>query len=81
MTTFLDEMRGGKSPLGFTPQSLNYPVADSLINNMAPGQATALRSGWTVERADLAARGRRQEGHARPSTWPAGPPPCRSGSG
>ncbi|MBX7267311.1 ABC transporter substrate-binding protein [Micromonospora sp. Llam7] len=54
LTTFLDEMRGGKSPLGFTPQSLNYPVADSLINNMAPGQATALRSGWTVERADPA---------------------------
>ncbi|MEV2237204.1 ABC transporter substrate-binding protein [Micromonospora sp. NPDC049891] len=54
LTTFLDEMRGGKSPLGFTPQSLNYPVADSLINNMAPGQATALRSGWTVERAEPA---------------------------
>ncbi|GIJ79182.1 peptide/nickel transport system substrate-binding protein [Micromonospora phaseoli] len=54
LTTFLDEMRGGKSPLGFTPQSLNYPVADSLINNMAPGQATALRSGWTVQRADPA---------------------------
>ncbi|WP_341720886.1 ABC transporter substrate-binding protein [Micromonospora sp. FIMYZ51] len=54
LTTFLDEMRGGKMPLGFTPQSLNYPVADSLINNMAPGQATALRSGWTVERADPA---------------------------
>ncbi|MEU8255538.1 ABC transporter substrate-binding protein [Micromonospora inaquosa] len=54
LTTFLDEMRGGKSPLGLTPQSLNYPVADSLINNMAPGQATALRSGWTIERADPA---------------------------
>ncbi|GIJ28574.1 ABC transporter substrate-binding protein [Micromonospora qiuiae] len=54
LTTFLDEMRGGKVALGFTPQSLNYPVADSLINNMAPGQATALRSGWTVERADPA---------------------------
>lgn len=54
LTTFLDEMRGGKSTMGFTPQSLNYPVADSLVNNMAPGQATALRSGWTVERADPA---------------------------
>ncbi|MEU2610946.1 ABC transporter substrate-binding protein [Micromonospora sp. NPDC007271] len=54
LTTFLDEMRGGKSAMGFTPQSLNYPVADSLINNMAPGQATALRSGWTVDRADPA---------------------------
>ncbi|MFI7605905.1 ABC transporter substrate-binding protein [Micromonospora sp. NPDC049366] len=54
LTTFLDEMRSGKSALGFTPQSLNYPVADSLINNMAPGQATALRSGWTLDRADPA---------------------------
>ncbi|MEU2663612.1 ABC transporter substrate-binding protein [Micromonospora sp. NPDC007220] len=54
LTTFLDEMRTGKMALGFTPQSLNYPVADSLINNMSPGQATALRSGWTVERADPA---------------------------
>ncbi|HEX5594482.1 MAG TPA: ABC transporter substrate-binding protein [Micromonosporaceae bacterium] len=52
LTTFLDEMRGAKMPMGFTPQSLNYPVADSLINNMAPGQATALRSGWSVERAE-----------------------------
>jgi peptide/nickel transport system substrate-binding protein len=52
LTTFLDEMRSAKSAMGFTPQSLNYPVADSLVNNMAPGQATALRSGWTVERAD-----------------------------
>ncbi|HEX5596687.1 MAG TPA: ABC transporter substrate-binding protein [Micromonosporaceae bacterium] len=51
LTTFLDEMRSAKMPMGFTPQSLNYPVADSLINNMAPGQATALRSGWSVERA------------------------------
>lgn len=54
LTTFLDEMRGGKSAMGFTPQSLNYPVADSLVNNMAPGQPTALRAGWTVERADPA---------------------------
>jgi peptide/nickel transport system substrate-binding protein len=54
LTTFLDEMRGGKSAMGFTPQSLNYPVADSMVNNMAPGRATALRAGWTVQRADPA---------------------------
>ncbi len=51
LTTFLDQMRGGKMPMGFTPQSLNYPVADSLVNNMAPGAGSALRAGWTVERA------------------------------
>ncbi|WP_144122955.1 ABC transporter substrate-binding protein [Catellatospora sichuanensis] len=51
LTTFLDQMRSGKMPMGFTPQSLNYPVADSLINNMAPGAGSALRAGWTVERA------------------------------
>ncbi|TCO45272.1 ABC transporter substrate-binding protein [Actinocrispum wychmicini] len=52
LATFLDQMRGGKSEMGFSPQSLNYPVADSMVNNMAPGQGTALRAGWTVQRAD-----------------------------
>lgn len=52
LTTFLEQMRSARSQMGFTPQSLNYPVADSLINNMTPGQGSALRAGWTAERAD-----------------------------
>ncbi|MDI1463284.1 ABC transporter substrate-binding protein [Catellatospora sp. KI3] len=54
LTSFLDVMRSGKMAMGFSPQSLNYPVADSLVNNMAPGAGSALRAGWTVERADPA---------------------------
>lgn len=51
LATFLEQMRGGRSQMGLTPQSLNYPVADSLINNMTPGQGSATRVGWTAERA------------------------------
>lgn len=54
INAFLDSQGAGKLALGFTPSSLNYPVAASLVNNMAPGAGTALRTGWTVERADPA---------------------------
>lgn len=54
LATFLEQMRGGRSQMGLTPQSLNYPVADSLINNMTPGQGSATRVGWTAQRADPA---------------------------
>lgn len=54
INAFLDAQGAGKLELGFSPNSLNYPVAASLVNNMAPGAGTALRSGWTVERADPA---------------------------
>lgn len=52
LTSFLDAQRGGKVPMRFSPQSLNYPVAASLVNNYTPGQGTAKTTGWTVERAD-----------------------------
>lgn len=55
INVFLDSQAAGKNQIGFTPQSLNYPVAASLVNNMAPGASTSLRTGWTVERADQAA--------------------------
>lgn len=54
INAFLDSQGAGKLALGFTPSSLNYPVAASLVNNLAPGAGTALRTGWTVERADRA---------------------------
>ncbi|GAA3514911.1 ABC transporter substrate-binding protein [Actinocatenispora rupis] len=52
LTSFLDKQRGGKVAMRFSPQSLNYPVAASLVNNLAPGQGTAATTGWTVARAD-----------------------------
>lgn len=55
INVFLDSQGAGKLQIGFTPSSLNYPVAASLVNNMAPGASSSLRSGWTVERADPAA--------------------------
>lgn len=51
IASFLDAQAAGNVPMRFSPQSLNYPVAASLVNNFAPGQASALRSGWTEERA------------------------------
>lgn len=54
LSSFLDAQRGGQVPLRFSPQSLNYPVAASLVNNYLPGQGTAMTTGWTVERADPA---------------------------
>ncbi|MGH3448828.1 MAG: ABC transporter substrate-binding protein, partial [Nocardioidaceae bacterium] len=52
LTTFLNSERDGKAEMVFTPQSLNYPVAASMVNNMAPGKSTALRAGWTTARAN-----------------------------
>lgn len=51
IASFLEAQSAGTVALRFSPQSLNYPVASSLVNNFAPGQSSALRSGWTVERA------------------------------
>ncbi|UFU03178.1 ABC transporter substrate-binding protein [Ruania suaedae] len=51
IASFLEAQTAGEVPFRFSPQSLNYPVASSLVNNFAPGQASALRSGWTEERA------------------------------
>lgn len=55
INVFLDGQAAGKNEIGFSPNSLNYPVAASLVNNMAPGASTSLRNGWTVERADASA--------------------------
>lgn len=52
INVFLESQGAGKNEMGFTPSSLNYPVAASLVNNMAPGASTSLRNGWTLERAD-----------------------------
>lgn len=55
IAAFLDAQSGGKVAMRFSPQSLNYPVAASLVNNLAPGQSTAVTTGWTVDRATPAA--------------------------
>lgn len=51
IASFLEAQTAGEVPLRFSPQSLNYPVAASLVNNFAPGQASAERTGWTEDRA------------------------------
>lgn len=55
INVFLDGQAAGQNEIGFSPNSLNYPVAASLVNNMAPGASTSLRNGWTLERADVSA--------------------------
>ncbi|WP_368498653.1 ABC transporter substrate-binding protein [Herbiconiux sp. A18JL235] len=55
INVFLQSQSEGKNEINFSPNSLNYPASDSLVNNMAPGASTSLRSGWTVERADPSA--------------------------
>ncbi|QYH35556.1 ABC transporter substrate-binding protein [Salinibacterium sp. M195] len=55
INVFLDGQAAGQNEIGFSPNSLNYPVAASLVNNMAPGASTSLRNGWTLERADASA--------------------------
>jgi len=55
IAAFLDAQSAGKVPFRFSPQSLNYPVASSLVNNFHPGQPSALRTGWTLENATKAA--------------------------
>ncbi|SEE81749.1 ABC transporter substrate-binding protein [Ruania alba] len=51
IASFLEAQTAGEVPFRFSPQSLNYPVAASLVNNFAPGQASAERTGWTEDRA------------------------------
>lgn len=51
IASFLDAQSAGKVAFRFSPQSLNYPVASSLVNNFHPGQASAIRTGWTLENA------------------------------
>ncbi|WP_420113454.1 ABC transporter substrate-binding protein [Pseudactinotalea sp.] len=51
IASFLEAQSEGKVPFRFSPQSLNYPVAASLVNNFAPGQPSAMRVGWSEELA------------------------------
>ncbi|WP_216843856.1 ABC transporter substrate-binding protein [Phytoactinopolyspora alkaliphila] len=51
IAAFLDAQSAGRVAFRFSPQSLNYPVASSLVNNFAPGQPSAMRSGWSAELA------------------------------
>src|SRR5690606_16915060 len=49
IAAFLEAQAAGKVPFRFSPQSLNYPVAASLVNNVAPGQPSAMRVAWSEE--------------------------------
>ncbi|QCB92681.1 ABC transporter substrate-binding protein [Cellulomonas shaoxiangyii] len=51
IASFLDAQSAGNVAFRFSPQSLNYPVASSLVNNFHPGHPSAVRTGWTLERA------------------------------
>src|SRR5690606_3556419 len=51
IASFLEAQTEGRVPFRFSPQSLNYPVASSLVNNFAPGQPSAMRVDWSEERA------------------------------
>lgn len=55
INVFLQSQSEGKNAINFSPNSLNYPASDSLVNNMAPGASTSNRVGWTAERADARA--------------------------
>lgn len=51
IASFLEAQSEGKVPFRFSPQSLNYPVAASLVNNFAPGQPSAMRVAWSEDLA------------------------------
>ncbi|WP_028921927.1 ABC transporter substrate-binding protein [Pseudonocardia acaciae] len=54
IASFLDQRRSGRVPLSFSPQSLNYPVAASVVADLMPGGSTAQAAGWAAARADPA---------------------------
>ncbi len=54
IASFLDQRRGAKVAMSFSPQSLNYPVAASIVADLMPGGATAAAAGWTAKEADPA---------------------------
>ena len=51
LASFLEQYRGGQSEMGMTPQALIYPRAESIVQQLSPGSGTALRAGWTEEKA------------------------------
>ncbi len=54
IASFLDQRKTGKVPFSFSPQSLDYPVAASIVADLMPGGHTADAAGWTAARADPA---------------------------
>jgi peptide/nickel transport system substrate-binding protein len=54
IASFLDQRKTGKVPFSFSPQSLDYPVAASIVADLMPGGSTAKAAGWTADRADPA---------------------------
>lgn len=52
IASFLEQRKTGKVALSFSPQSLDYPAAVSIVADVLPGGHTAQASGWTAERAD-----------------------------
>ncbi len=54
IASFLDQRKTGKVPFSFSPQSLDYPVAASIVADLMPGGHTADAAGWTANRADPA---------------------------
>ncbi|HZY77775.1 MAG TPA: ABC transporter substrate-binding protein [Jatrophihabitantaceae bacterium] len=54
IASFLDQRGTGKVPFSFSPQSLDYPAAASIVADVLPGGHTAAAAGWTADRADPA---------------------------
>jgi peptide/nickel transport system substrate-binding protein len=54
IASFLDQRNTNKVPFSFSPQSLDYPAAASIVADTLPGGHTATAAGWTAERADPA---------------------------
>ena len=54
IASFLDQRKSGKVPFSFSPQSLDYPVAASIVADLMPGGSTAKAAGWTAQNADPA---------------------------
>ncbi len=54
IASFLDQRKAGKVALSLSPQSLNYPVAASMIGDLMPGGGAADAAAWTADNADAA---------------------------
>lgn len=52
IASFLDQRKGGKVAMSFSPQQFDYPVGASIVPDLMPGGGTAENAGWTAERAD-----------------------------
>jgi len=52
IASFLEQRKGGKVALSFSPQSFDYPVATVEVSDLMPGGGAAEAAGWTEENAD-----------------------------